>query len=99
MITLSFDCQCETVLTGYCNVPTKQTKGGGRGKWSHDGQDSVLLGKKKLELAVRFFEENGTRTTLPESFIVGHCLIFEFELDIDSESKVLMETWSMFNID
>ena len=62
-------------------------------------RNSVLLRHKKLELAVRFFEENSTRTTLPESFIVGRCLIFELELDIDSESKVLMETWSMFNVD
>ena len=48
--------------------------------------------KRKLELTVRFFEENSTRTTLPESFIVGLCLIFELELDIDSGSKVLIGT-------
>ena len=77
------------------------------GKWSHDAQDQrgdpieILFCwvKKRLELAVRFFEENSTRRALPESFIVGLCLIFELELDIDSASKVLMETWSMFNID
>ncbi len=62
------------------------------GKWSHDGQDSVLLRNKKLELSFVVFKLKTTRTTLPESFIVGLCLIFELELDIDSGSKVLIGT-------
>ena len=81
-----------TAVLGSQNEAELELKFPTRSKWSHDGQDSVLLGKKKLELAVRFFEENGTRTTLPESFIVGRCLIFELELDIDLESKVLIGT-------
>ena len=37
-------------------------------------------------------ELKNTRKALPESFIVGLCLIFELELDIDFDLKVLIGT-------
>ena len=55
--------------------------------------------KKKVRTQHCGGELKNTRTTLLESFIVGNCLILELELDIDLESKVLMESWSMLNID
>ena len=73
------------LLAGVSGVMMARIKGGTLSKFCFSAEQKVRSQYCGCEL-------KNTRKALPESLIVGLCLIFELELDIDFDLKVLIGT-------